>query len=333
MKISASIYSGKDSLQSMVEHLDSHNIDYLHIDSHDNAEVFKDIETIRTFSKTPIDLHLITSTPEKYFDRINELDIELVTFQHENLNGYVYKGGLKSSVGLAIIASTDVSAIEQHAENYDFIMMMATVPGQSGGVFDASTFSKIKRLKKQYPDKAIHVDGGVNAEVSFILRNLGVDTAVVGSYLFKSVPVGAALLNLKMKPIGSHFQVQDFMLTREEIPLVNSQSISLKSVLQSMDDGKLGFTIIEGAGTQIEGIVGNADVRRAMLRHIEDPRQISVKEMINRNPVVVKNDNTVMELLELVKSVRHNINYIPVIDGTGKVKGVVSFLDLVKGEL
>jgi len=42
---------------------------------------------------------------------------------------------------------------------------MATIPGESGGKFDKSNFTKIREFSQQYPEKKIHVDGGVNAEV------------------------------------------------------------------------------------------------------------------------------------------------------------------------
>jgi pentose-5-phosphate-3-epimerase len=42
---------------------------------------------------------------------------------------------------------------------------------------------RIREFRRRYPSKNIHVDGGVNGEVSFILRNIGVDAAVSGSFL------------------------------------------------------------------------------------------------------------------------------------------------------
>ena len=71
-------------------------------------------------SSTPIDLHLITAEPEKYFDRINALSIELVTLQFEDLNGYQYKGGLTSKMGLSIVTDTPLTAIAHDFSPYDF---------------------------------------------------------------------------------------------------------------------------------------------------------------------------------------------------------------------
>ncbi|MEX2597776.1 MAG: CBS domain-containing protein [Salibacteraceae bacterium] len=334
MKISASVYSSKNTpLKHLIEDLDQHGIDYFHIDCNDDPKVFDDIAEIRKFSDTPIDLHLITSNPEPYFDQINKLKVELVTFQHEVLNGYRYNGGLKAKMGLGIISDTEISVFENDAVHYDFVLMMATTPGKSGGSFDKINFRKIRQFKKAFPGKQIHVDGGVNAEVSFILRNMGVHASVVGSYLFKSLPIGAALLNLKIHDIESHYVVGDFMRSREEIPIVSNADRSLKTILERIEQHKLGFTILEDENEIMEGIVSNADVRRELLRNIENPIKINSENMINRTPIFVRENSTVSAMLMFLKEFDFPINYLPVVDENNKVKGVVSFLNLVKGEL
>lgn len=332
MKISASVYSSKDTpLKEVVKDLDQHGIDYLHIDCRDDESVFDDIKEIRTYSQTPIDLHLITASPEKYFDRINELGIEHVTFQHEDLEGYKYTGGINARMGLSVVSGTDIDVFDP--DNYDFILMMATVPGESGGRFDKINFRKIRRFKKQFPDKEIHVDGGVNAEVSFILRNMGVHASVVGSYLFKQIPIGAALLNLKTHDIESHYVVSDFMRSRDETPIVGPNNRTVQGVLQNIEDHRLGFTILENEEQSIEGIVSNADLRREVLRTVSSGESINLENMINRDPITVSEDMTVSDMLSYLKEFQFPINYLPVIDDNRTVKGVVSFLNLVKGEL
>lgn len=334
MKISASVYSSKEgSLKEIVQNLDAHGIDYLHIDCKDNFDVFDDIEEIRNYSNTPIDLHLITNDPERYYDRINALNIELVTLQYEDLNGFSYNGGLKSKMGLSIVTQTPLSAIEVDFDSYDFVLMMATTPGESGGRFDKINFRKIREFKKSYPSKPVHIDGGVNAEVSFILRNMGVHSSVVGSYLFKDQPLGAALLNLKTHDIDSHYSVGDFMRLRDESPIVVITNRNLKTVLQSIDDFKLGFTILEDENQILEGIVSNADLRRELLRNVDNPANISLERMINTKPISVQGKTTVTDMLAMLKQFEFPINYLPVVDEDNKLKGVVSFLNLVKGEL
>jgi CBS domain-containing protein len=177
------------------------------------------------------------------------------------------------------------------------------------------------------------VDGGVNAEVSFILRNMGVHAAVVGSYLFKNQPLGAALLNLRTHDVQSHYLVGDFMRQREEAPIIGSSNRDLKSVLETIENYKLGFAILEDNENRLEGIVSNADLRRELLRNVEHPERISLSNMVNRTPIVINERTTVSDMLLYLKNFDFPINYLPVIDDSHQVKGVVSFLNLVKGEL
>ena len=47
--------------------------------------VFDDIKNIRTWCDLPIDLHIITETPDNYLDLLREVPVEYVTFQYEQL--------------------------------------------------------------------------------------------------------------------------------------------------------------------------------------------------------------------------------------------------------
>ena len=158
----------------MIQELEEHAIDMFHVDSNDKHEVFKDIETIRKYSGKLIDLHIITSSPEAFFEKIEKYKPDFVTFQYENIKKKLELPKIDGvKFGLSIIADTPNEEIEEHIAAFDFILFMATVPGESGGEFDKRIFKKILKFQKKHPDKKVHVDGGVNGEVSFILRNMG----------------------------------------------------------------------------------------------------------------------------------------------------------------
>ena len=235
MKISASVYSSKSQdLTALVKELEAHGIDMLHIDCNDDPTVFDDIAKIRTLSSIPIDLHLVTGKPENYYELLIKHPVEYITFQHELLEAPLdIPAEVSGKLGLAITSETDIDAFENYTANFSFILFMATVPGQSGGKFNKENFRKIRKFRSLHPTINIHVDGGVNAEVSFILRNMGVYSSVVGSYLF-SEPIGAALLNLRTHDIDSHFEVKDFMRELDELPIVGPNDMNFKAILQSI---------------------------------------------------------------------------------------------------
>ena len=335
MKISASVYSSKSqSLPEIIKDLDVHGADLFHIDCNDDLSVFDDIAEIKQLSKTPVDLHIISSEPEKYFTKIAEHNVDYVTFQYENLKGKLsLPQEISSKLGLAITTNTDISAFDDYADDFDFILFMTTVPGQSGGVFDKSNFKKIREFRQRFPDKNIHVDGGVNGEVSFILRNMGVYSSVSGSYLMNSESMGAAMLNLKTHEVDSHFQVKDFMRTVEELPLLKLNDRSFTGILQSIEDFDVGFTILIDDDGKLDGIVTNADVRKGLLKHTDNLNNVSVSDITNTNPVKANENFSVMELLRFIKQQSFAISYLPVVDDTNKVTGAVTFFNLIKGEL
>ena len=334
MKISASIYSDKNRpLDEVIKDLDAHQVDLFHVDCNDNFEVFKDIATIRTVSKTPIDLHIITDRPEAYFDLLIAHPVEYLTFQFENLNAPLQlPKTITGKKGIAITTQTPVDVF-QGFSNFDFILIMATVPGQSGGKFDRHNFQKVRRFRKLFPSKSIHVDGGVNGEVSFILRNMGVSSCVSGSYLFNAPSIGQALMNLTKREIESDFKIKDFMVPLDECPFCIVNKNTPKEMVQVVEDGKLGFAIVIDENEKLEGIISSADIRKTLLKNWENIHAVSTKDLINSSPLTIQDEATVYELLRYIKKCSFPVMYLPVINSMGKAVGIINFAHLVKGEI
>lgn len=334
MKISASIYSSKEkSLPELVKELDNYNVDFFHIDCNDDPKVFDDIRTIRMISKTPIDLHIISAEPEKFFSLIAETNVELVTFQLENLKKKIeIPKEIKSKLGLAIVSETAIGTFENYKDNFSFILFMTTTPGKSGGTFNKENFLKIREFHNRFPEKKIHVDGGVTADISFVLRNMGVYSVVSGSYLVNSSVLGSAMHNLRSNyyvPSGMH--VRDIMMGKNEIPVIAEKS-SFAEVLSSIDKYNLGFTIVANESGSLKGLISNADVRKGLIKKITDLNKIEVNDIINKNPIRVYDDLTITEMIEFIKNTKQNILYLPVVDRKNNITGAITFTNLIKGE-
>ncbi|MBK8925888.1 MAG: CBS domain-containing protein [Crocinitomicaceae bacterium] len=336
MKISASIYSDKQNdLLNTIQNLNESHVDYIHVDCNDDLNVFADIEIIEQHSHIPIDLHIITTDANRFYGALQKFDLDFVTFQYEDLKDKKLKipKEFTGQLGLAITTNTSVKVFEDYQDDFDFILLMATVPGKSGGTFDPINFRKIREFRRLYPGKKIHVDGGVNAEVSFILRNMGVDASVSGSYLFNSSNINTALLNLKLNEIESHFLVRDFMRDLNESPVVHQHELSLRTALEKMADGKLGFVMVLGDDNALEGIIGNGDLRNGLLKNIHDLNDIRTEEIINTKPLTVLETFTVFQLLRFIKKQNRPVIYLPVVNEKGQATGSVNFMNLIKGEL
>ena len=307
--MSASIYAyeGSRSILDVVKSLDQLYIDSFHIDCKDDISVFDDIAKIREISKTPIDLHIITSNPSRYFEKIEQFKIEYVQFQYENLDvKHIDLPKIEGTKwGLALQSDTPMDVFDSFL-NFDFIMFMTTQPGVSGGKFDKSCFRRIRNFRSKYQNKQIFVDGGVNAEVAFILRNMGVSSVVCGSFLANNFEA-KALLDLRVNNVKSSYQIKDFMIDDNMFlkadlilgndwqtgaisamtPLLEESSSSVVDVLHFIENYKLGFVIFKNTLGQFVGISSNADVRRAFLRYPEDFTKEKISDIINKNPFVL----------------------------------------------
>ena len=337
MKISASIYSdkGSDAIETTISNLNDSHVDMIHVDCNDDLNVFVDIEKIQRNSHIPIDLHIITSDAKRFYPALETFDIEYVTFQYEDLTNKKLEipKEFTGQLGLAITSETSIDVFEDYQEDFDFILFMATIPGQSGGKFDKTNFRKIRAFQQKFPNKKVHVDGGVNAEVSFILRNMGVFASVSGSYLFNSSNINTALLNLKLNEIDSHFLVKDFMRDLDESPILFENELNLTKLLTVMNEGQLGFVIVLKLDNTFMGIIGNADLRRGLLKNIDNLNNLKVEELINHNPLSIKGSFTVYQLLRFIKKETKTVVYLPVIDESNKGVGSINFMNLIKGEI
>ncbi len=334
MKISASIYSYKNQkLDDIIADLDQHHIDMFHIDCNDDPSVFEDIRRIRQLSSTPIDLHIISSGPEKFFDLINEFRLEYVQFQYENLKHHISPPGNGiTKYGLGIISSTPCSVFDQYRNDFSFILFMTTVPGESGGQFQKENFRRIRKFRNQYQDKDLHVDGGINDEVSFILRNMGVNSVVSGSYIANNYSVGSALLGLRVNNVNSHYRIGDFMIESEDLPILDITKTNVKEVLLSIEKYKLGFVFYHDENGKFAGLSSNADVRKGLLRNLDDLNAVKLVDIVNSNPVSISDEATITDMLDLIKSKNFIISFLPVVNKENEPVGGVTFFNMIRSE-
>jgi ribulose-phosphate 3-epimerase len=332
MKISASLYSQKSkSILETVEELESYFVDYWHIDSIENIEVFEDIKKIQKESTTPIDLHIISKKPSSFYHRIEETRINRVSFQIEELeHDYIFPKFDQTKVGLAIqIGHTDIDEkILQYHDSIDFVLLMMTTPGISGGQFDKNYFSKIRALVERFPYIQWCVDGGVNHEISYILRLIGIQSIVVGSYLMNQERMAQAILQIRSHRVKSDYLVEDYCISTDNLPLI-SLNDSLKSMLEKMDKYKLGTVFCLGSDNKFVGIITNADIRKELITgnfNYQNP----ISNLINTNPKSISATQSTAEMIDYIDSIPFPILVLPIIAKNGTLAGAISFHKLLK---
>ena len=336
MKVSGSIYSWKEAtIAAGAQKLDTLGVDYFHIDCNDDPTVFEDLAAIKAVSDTPFDLHLITEKPQDYFDLIRTSQIDMCCFQYENLRGPLdIPTDIKCRLGLAITMETPIDVFEPYADRFNFIMFMTTVPGQSGGAFNNEVFLKIREFRARFPSKSIHVDGGVNDQTSFLLKKMGVRLVVVGSFLSNADSVIKSTIAIRgLEEATSAYEVGDFMLFPNEFPVIEKDQLSTESVLEAMNEKRLGVAVMVDEDYRLGGIMTDGDVRRSVLSSLKSNNPICIDSAVNKDPLSVQKNDTVGATLARIRDRERPVTFLPVIDENQRLQGLISFLDLIKGEV
>jgi ribulose-phosphate 3-epimerase len=91
------------------------------------------------------------------------------------------------SVGLSLSNTSDLSLIEPYLPQVQYVQCMgiATI-GKQGQAFDRRVLEKVKKLRENYPDMPVQIDGGVSLANAHMFTALGVSHLIMGSSILRS---------------------------------------------------------------------------------------------------------------------------------------------------
>lgn len=148
------------------------------------------IKAMKRVCSVPFDVHLMISDPLKYIEDFADAGADIITFHSEcesDINETINKileCGCKA--GLAVKPATPVEAVYPYIDKLSMVLVMTVEPGFGGQSFMENMMPKIERLRADFPDIDIQVDGGVNAETIKACAKAGANVFVAGSAVFKS---------------------------------------------------------------------------------------------------------------------------------------------------
>lgn len=91
----------------------------------------------------------------------------------------------KVELGIALSAETPLEEIIPHLPAADFIQCMGIARiGRQGEPFDERVLERLRRLRREFPDAILSVDGGVRRENARELVAAGANRLVAGSAIF-----------------------------------------------------------------------------------------------------------------------------------------------------
>lgn len=148
------------------------------------------IKAMKRVCSVPFDVHLMISDPLKYIEDFADAGADIITFHTEcesNINETINKileCGCKAA--LAVKPATPVEAVYPYIDKLSMVLVMTVEPGFGGQSFMENMMPKTERLRADFPDIDIQVDGGVNAETIKACARAGANVFVAGSAVFKS---------------------------------------------------------------------------------------------------------------------------------------------------
>jgi pentose-5-phosphate-3-epimerase len=334
LKLSASLYSSKQSsLLDAAKELEAYGVDFWHIDSIENFSVFEDISALGLASETLIDLHIITKQPLNYYPHLGLKNIKRISFQIENLDADFSFPKLKDKqIGLAIQIHhpNPFETVKRYMHQVDFVLLMMTTPGISGGKFDQSHFNTIRQLVREFPNIEWCVDGGVNHEIAYILRLIGVQSVVIGSYLLNHTNMAQAIMQIRSHHVRSEYHVLDFCIPWEHLPII-SEDADVKAMLTTMHAFQLGIVFCLDSEARLIGIISNADVRRVLIEG-NFSYDLAISSFLNAEPKFISDQSSTSDMIEYISKISFPILVLPVLSDDRKLKGAVSFHKLLKEE-
>ena len=208
MKVSVSILSSSIKAADITKKLDKTVADYIHLDIMDGkftenkTWTFSEVKKIISYSKLPLDVHLMVNNPEKYIEDYAMMNTSYLTFHFEAVKDVeeminkVKEYGLK--VGISICPDTNVEVLFPYLNRIDQVLVMSVVPGKSGQSFIETSPEKISKLKEEIINQGvktiISVDGGRNEQTGFLCKEAGVDMLVSASFIHKDIINNVKLL-------------------------------------------------------------------------------------------------------------------------------------------
>jgi len=124
-------------------------------------------------------------------------------------------------------------------------------------------------------------------------------------------------------------KVETVMCRGEAIPQVMPDS-SMREVILTMTEKKLGMTTVLDASRHLLGIITDGDLRRFM--NAADPKQailsFSAQGVMTKNPKTIARGLLAAEAIQIMEA--HSITSLVVVDENGCVEGVVHLHDLLR---
>jgi len=213
IKVAPSVLSADfGNLQRDVEEICNSGCDFVHVDVMDGHFVPNltigpvVVSAIAKAATKPLDIHLMVENNTFFVELFAPLKPEYISFHIEEekhphrLIQKIRSLGIKPAIVLN--PHTPPESVEYLLKDLDMVLLMSVNPGFGGQSFIDSVIPKAAKLNEMRnrinPECLIEVDGGVSDKNIHLLKEVGVDVVVAGSYVFKHESKAEAIKSLQI---------------------------------------------------------------------------------------------------------------------------------------
>ncbi len=214
IKVAPSILSADFSkLGAEVEDIRLGGADYVHFDVMDGRFVpnisigIPVLKSLRKATGMFIDAHLMILEPIRYAEAFCRAGADLVNVHveadsEENILAAIDTiRALGKKAGITLKPGTPAEAVLPFIEKADLILVMTVEPGFGGQSFMHDMLPKIAAVRgtidRLNPLCELEVDGGIDAQTSALVKEVGANVLVAGSAVFKAADRAAAIRDIR----------------------------------------------------------------------------------------------------------------------------------------
>jgi ribulose-phosphate 3-epimerase len=187
------------------------NSDLIHVDVMDNNFVpnltfgLPMVARMQQITPKPLDVHLMIANVDKWAPGYAEAGAFSVTFHAEASEDPVALArnlrAIGTRAGVAIKPGTDVEPFLEVLHEFDQLLVMTVEPGFGGQSLIEHTLEKVAKARRKIDgeklDIWLQVDGGIDESNIARVAELGADTFVAGSAVFKAEDRAKQIENLR----------------------------------------------------------------------------------------------------------------------------------------